>query len=103
MSIPLHIRVASHPRFRELVGRRTRFAALLSIAVLLAYYGFMMVVAFKPGLLRTSLGTDHVTTIGWPVGAAVIVVSWLLTGWYVFRANREFDPLNAQVLDEVSP
>lgn len=100
MTRPVPADIASHPRFRELVARRNRFAIMLSACVLFAYYGFMMMVAFMPGLLRIPMG-EGVTTVAWPIGAFVIVFCWLLTGWYVHRANREFDRINAQVLAEV--
>ena len=32
------------------------------------------------------------TPIGIPIGAAVIVGSWVLTAAYIVWANREFDP-----------
>jgi uncharacterized membrane protein (DUF485 family) len=35
-----------------------------------------------------------------PIGVAVIVLSWVLTGVYVFRANTAFDELNQQILSE---
>ena len=34
----------------------------------------------------------EVTTLGIPVGAAVIVGAWALTGTYVVWANRHYDP-----------
>lgn len=39
-------------------------------------------------------------TVGMPVGAAIIIFSWLLTGWYVYKANTRFDTLGAEVLEE---
>jgi uncharacterized membrane protein (DUF485 family) len=40
-------------------------------------------------------------TIGWPLGAAVIVISWLLTGLYIRKANTELEPLNDAVLKDL--
>jgi uncharacterized membrane protein (DUF485 family) len=101
MSNPsIQSRIRQHPRFAELVGRRTRFAIVLSALVLIPYYSFMMIVAFKPELLRQSLGEGVTATLGWPVGAALIIGSWLLTGLYVRRANGEFDQINEQILKE---
>jgi cation/acetate symporter len=100
MSSAVYQRVRANSKFREFVARRTRFALLLSAIVLIAYYGFMGVVAFNPKLLHTPLTDASVTTIGWPIGAAIIIVSWLLTGWYVHRANSEFDRLNEEVIKE---
>ena len=39
-------------------------------------------------------------TVGIPVGVAVIVSAVLLTGIYVYRANRDLDPLNERVRKE---
>lgn len=94
-------RIRQNPRFAELVARRSRFALWLSLFVLVPYYGFMMVVAFNPALLHRTLG-DGVTTIAWPIGAALVVGCWLLTGVYIRRANTEFDQINQTVLSEAA-
>ena len=93
-----HIR--ANPKFRELEVQRARFAWLLSAVVLAAYYGLMIVVAFFPASLHAPLAEGRVVTIAVPLGAAVIVLSWLLTGLYVYRANTTFDDLNEQILRE---
>lgn len=100
MSSAVYERVRNNPKFQEFVRRRSRFALLLSAAVLVSYYGFMMVVAFAPRLLNTPLGEGWTTSIGWPIGASLIVGSWLLTGWYIHRANGEFDALNVEIIRE---
>lgn len=100
MSSAVYERVRQNPKFQEFVARRSRFALLLSALVLVSYYGFMMVVAFAPTLLNSPLGEGWTTSIGWPIGAALIVGSWLLTGWYIHRANGEFDALNDEVIRE---
>jgi uncharacterized membrane protein (DUF485 family) len=93
-------RIRGNPKFRELEVRRSRLAWLLSAIVLAAYYSLMIVVAFWPSSLHTPLSDGGVVTIGVPIGAAVIVLSWLLTGLYVYRANTTFDELNEQILSE---
>lgn len=101
MSNPtIQSRIRQHPRFAELVGRRTRFALILSFLVLGPYYGFMMIVAFHPDLLRQTLGDGLTTTFAWPVGAGLIIGSWILTGLYIRKANGEFDQINEQILRE---
>jgi len=93
-------RIRQNPKFAELVARRTRFALILSLFVLIPYYSFMMVVAFNPALLHGTIGDNAVTTIAWPLGAAMVVGCWLLTGIYTRRANGEFDQLNQEILKE---
>ncbi|OUM26159.1 hypothetical protein B8W70_20425 [Pseudomonas sp. 1239] len=93
-------RIRANPKFQQLVRTRSRLAWSLSAAVLGAYYLFMLVVAFYPQVLHTPLGDGRQLTLGIPVASALIVLSWLLTGWYVRRANTRFDSLSAQVLEE---
>jgi uncharacterized membrane protein (DUF485 family) len=102
MSAPIYQRVRENPKFQELVKRRTRFATMLSLIVLVAYYTFMMVVAFAPDVLRQPMAAGSTLTIGVPVGAMIIIVSWLLTGWYVQRANGEFDRINDELVREAT-
>jgi len=100
MSNPIYDRVRENPKFQVLVKRRGRLALLLSAVVLVAYYSFMMVVAFAPDLLRAPLGEGDALTVGVPVGVAIIVVSWLLTGVYSHFANGPFDALNKDIVRE---
>lgn len=93
-------RIRANPKFQQLVRTRSRLAWSLSAAVLGAYYLFMLVVAFYPQVLHTPLGDGRQLTLGIPVASALIVLSWLLTGWYVRSANTRFDGLSAQVLEE---
>lgn len=93
-------RIRANPKFQQLVRSRSRLAWSLSAAVLGAYYLFMLVVAFYPQVLHAPLGDGRQLTVGIPVAAALIVLSWLLTGWYVRSANTRFDSLSAQVLEE---
>lgn len=62
-----------------------------------------MNVALKPDLLRTPIWQGAALTVGIPVVAAIVVLGWLLTGWYVHRANTEFDALNREILTETRP
>ena len=95
-------RIRSNPKFAEMVGKRTRFAIILSLVVLVPYYTFMMITAFNPALLAQPISDGSIITIGWPVGVILVVGSWLTTGIYIRRANGEFDTLNEQILKESS-
>ncbi len=50
----------------------------------------------------TPLHEGGMLTVGVPVGAAIIIGSWLLTGYYVHKANSDFDRLSADLVKEVS-
>ncbi len=92
-------RVKRDRRFQELVAKRTRFAWLLSAAMLVIYFGFIFIIAFAPKSLGTPIGSG-VTTIGIPLGLFVIVSAFVLTGIYVRRANTEFDAITRQIIEE---
>jgi uncharacterized membrane protein (DUF485 family) len=100
MSDPIYEKVRGNPKFTELVRRRGRLAALLSALVLGAYYCFMMVVAFAPQILAVPLTEGGALTVGAPIGAAIIVISWLLTGVYSHFANGPFEQLNNDIVRE---
>ena len=93
--------IEDRAQFRELVEKRQRFATLLSIIMLIIYVGFILLIAFAPGWLGTPLHAGTSVTRGIPIGIGVIVISFILTGVYVWRANGEFDRLNKAVLHEV--
>jgi uncharacterized membrane protein (DUF485 family) len=94
-------RVESNPKFRELVATRGRFATALTIAMLVIYFGFILLVAFGRDLLATPISEGSVVTVGIPLGIFVIVSAFVLTGIYVAKANSTFDRLNADILREV--
>ena len=80
--------------------KRSRFSWTLAVIVLVIFYGFILVVAFAPKLLATPLSPGSVTTIGIPIGVGIITLFWLLTGFYVRRANKEFDAINVELIQE---
>ena len=86
-------KIASDPRYQQLKARRTSFGMWLTLAMLVVYYGFILLVAFNKPLLATRLG-EGVTTVGMPLGLGVILFTILITGIYVKRANSEFDKLS---------
>ena len=100
MDSDLTRRIAADPSYRELKAKRTRLGWVLTIAMLLVYYGFIMLVAFDKPFLFQLLGAG-VTTIGMPIGFAVIVFTVVITGIYVRRANSEFDRLSDQIAKKV--
>ena len=100
MSDPVYQRVRQNPKFQVLVQKRGRLALILSLIVLVSYYALMMAVAFAPDALRTPLAQGSAISIGFPIAAVIIVISWLLTGVYSHFANGEFEDLNNEIVAE---
>ncbi len=57
-------RVAQNPRFQELVHERTRFGWVLTIVMLVIYFGFIGLIAFDKALLATKIG-GGTASLGW--------------------------------------
>ena len=94
-------KIQSNPSYIELVSKRSGFAWKLTILMLVVYYAFIMVLAFSPEVLGASL-SGGITTVGIPVGIAIIIFAFALTGIYVNRANGEFDDLSNKVREDLS-
>lgn len=90
-------RIKNDPDFLKLVSERSRFAWILTIIMLVIYFGFVLIIAFDPSFLGTPLFEGSVTTIGIPIGVGVILSAFILTGLYVRRANGEFDELTRRI------
>jgi uncharacterized membrane protein (DUF485 family) len=91
--------VAENPKYKELIAKRTRFSWILTVIMLVVYYGYVSLIAFDKSFLAQPIG-DGVMSLGIPIGFGVIVISIILTAVYVVRANGEFDRLNREILEE---
>jgi len=99
---PMVARIEANPKYHELKRKRSSFGWLLTILMLLVYYGYIGLIAFDKELLAKPLGAG-VTTLGIPIGLGVIVFTVLITGLYVRRANGEYDRLTAEILKDAAP
>jgi uncharacterized membrane protein (DUF485 family) len=79
---------AHHP-LRELAAARWRIALSLTLVMIVVYFGFIALIAYDRELLSTLIAPG--LTLGILLGALVIVVSWLLTWFYVRWANTHYD------------
>ncbi|MGE0097287.1 MAG: DUF485 domain-containing protein [Hydrogenophaga sp.] len=89
-------RIASNPMYRDLKAKRTRFGWWLTLAMMVVYYGFILLVAFDKEFLAQRMGAG-VMTLGIPIGFGVIVFTIVITALYVNRANNEFDALSQAI------
>lgn len=99
MAKDIYAHIRNNPRFAELVSKRQRFALVLSVIVLVLFYGFILQVAFFPDMIGWSIGSGKLT-YGVVAGFSLFVFFVLLTWLYVRRANTEFDRLNEQLIED---
>ena len=93
-------RIASHPAYQRLRQTRNRLGWTLTALMLLAYYGYIGLIAFDKEFLARPIN-GGVSTIGIPIAMGLMVFTIAITGFYVRRANKEFDRLPRQRVEEV--
>lgn len=117
----MHDKIRANPKFHKLVSTRNRYSMIMSLMVIVVYFGYILTIAFNKEWLAkklvpavTQITTnpetgEQITTIisagtatsyGIPLGIGVILITILLTNIYVRRANTEFDALSAEVIKE---
>lgn len=92
-----HIR--ANENFHSLVRQKTRLSWTLTAIILIAYFGFILTIAFYPEILGRPISDGSVITWGLPVGIGIILLTFIITGIYVYRANTLFDSLMGDVVD----
>jgi uncharacterized membrane protein (DUF485 family) len=93
-------KIVANPKYQELVRVRTRYGWTLTALMMIVYYGYILLIAFDKELLAKRIG-NGVMTWGIPAGLFVIVFTVVLTGIYVWRANKQFDQLTEAIRQEV--
>lgn len=93
--------IAAHPKFILLRRRRRRLAWGMAILCFLIYAVFVLTMAYAPDWIGREIDPPHATTIGLPIGAGVILFSFVMTKIYTWRANKEFEALTADLRKEL--
>ena len=98
---PIVAKIEANPKYHELRRKRNSFGWLLTIIMMVVYYGYIALIAFNKPFLAQPIGAG-VTSVGVPIGMFVIIFTIVITGIYVRRANGEYDRLTAEILKEAS-
>jgi uncharacterized membrane protein (DUF485 family) len=79
----------SRSAIHTLSTARWRVAVILTVAMMVLYFGFILLVAFNKPLLGRPLASG--LSLGILLGALVIVSSWVLIWIYTRWANAHYD------------
>lgn len=101
MSDPIVDKIKSNPKYQTLQKKRNGLGFLLTLLMLVVYYGYIALIAFNKPFLAQPVG-GGVTSLGIPIGMGVIVFTIIITGIYVKRANGEFDELTKDILKDAN-
>lgn len=101
MTDKTNARIARDPRFQTIARRRNTLAWTLFIITMILYFGLIMTATLAPAVLGQPVSAGSTISIGWPIGAVVIVLPWLFTIFYINRANADSEEM-ARVVNEVT-
>ncbi len=101
MNDPMVDKIQKNPKYLELRRKRNAFGWLLTLLMMVVYYGYIALIAFNKPFLAQPIGAG-VISLGIPIGMGVIVFTVLITAIYVRRANSEFDALTTDILKDAS-
>jgi uncharacterized membrane protein (DUF485 family) len=87
------------PDFRKLVSQKNTISWILTIVELVIYFGFIGLIAFNKPFLGMKI--SGAITIGIPIAVGTIVLSWVLTGVYIWWANSRYDDMVKKIRDKV--
>jgi uncharacterized membrane protein (DUF485 family) len=85
----------SPDRLQQLHRARWRVALVLTGAVIVVYFGFILLIAYRRDVLARLVAPG--LSLGILLGALVIIASWLLTWFYVRWANTSYDAELARI------
>jgi len=86
---------------QRLKAARLKVAAILTAIVVVAYFGFILLVAFGKPTMGTLLVPG--LSFGLLLGAILILGSWILTWIYANWANTKFDAMVNEVIGQGKP
>ena len=95
-------RIQKNPKFMKCVNLRNNYAIVLTILMMIAYYGYILLVAFNKQFLASKVAVGATMSIGIPMGIGVLVFTIVITAIYVRRANSEFDDMKDEIVKEAS-
>ena len=82
---------ARSPEFKELIAKRKRFVLPATIFFLSWYVGFILLAGYAEDFMGDSVYEG--LTVGYVLALTQFIMVWVLAGWYLRKANRDFDPL----------
>jgi uncharacterized membrane protein (DUF485 family) len=85
------------PEFKELIKKRRSFVIPATIFFFVWYFGFILLAGYAPDFMAESVYEG--LTVGYLLALSQFVMTWVLAGWYVRKARKDFDPLAKKAAD----
>jgi uncharacterized membrane protein (DUF485 family) len=87
--------------FKQITFERSCLGYGLATAMALAYFAFILTIAFQPSALAAKMSGGSVISVGIVVGVGLMAFAFLLTAIYVAVANMRLDPLGGKLREKM--
>jgi uncharacterized membrane protein (DUF485 family) len=77
--------------FKDLIKKKRNFVVPATVFFFLWYFGFILLAGYAQDFMATRLIDGF--TVGYALALTQFIMTWVLAGWYVRKATRDFDPL----------
>lgn len=92
--------IAALPEYQQLLSKKRAVVFPLTVLMLVAYYAFILLVAYNPTLLSTQL-SDGVTSLGILLGLGLIGLTFTITAFFVWYANAHLENIVEDIQKKV--
>ena len=99
--MPSNQTLSCHPLFRQLALERACLGLSMAGIIAVAYFSFILLVAFDPAYLGTPIHEGSVISLGVVAGVGLLCFGFVLTVFYVIVSNLRLDPINDRLHKEV--
>lgn len=94
-----HEEILKSAAFKDLVSKRWKISILLTVIMLVSYFGYLLIIAFNKEFLGKTIGKN--LTLGIPIGLGLIFLAWIMTGIYVYWANNHYDNIVTEIKNKI--
>lgn len=88
----LKARITNLPEYKTLLKKRVKLGMPLIAIMLVSYFGFILLLAYVPSFLSIRVG-DGVTTLGICLGLALIILTFAITGFFIYQTDEKIGKL----------
>ena len=94
-------RVVEHPKYQELVHKRTRVSLVFFAVMMVVYAGFILTLAYLPEVFSQPIGQGYTMSVGVLTATVIAVSAVVMIAAYVHFSNKYFDPLIEAIVRDV--
>ncbi|MCL1985843.1 MAG: DUF485 domain-containing protein [Betaproteobacteria bacterium] len=100
MASELTQRIQRNPQYQHLIATRDALGWGLTCLVLIAYFGFLLVIAFDKALFALPIAAGMTTSWGILAAIGIILLTIVTTAMYVRKANRDYDSMVKEIIEK---